>query len=286
MSVYREFDLEELEVQYDIEASVDSLETYQLRYQGMSEKVVQEIGGQLDVSYGPDPLQCMDIFPASEAGSPICVFIHGGYWIRGDKGGTRFPAATFNEAGATWITINYRLARDMNLDEIISDVRQAISYIYMNAAEMNGGGERIFIAGSSAGGHLTGMLAAPGWQADHDLPDDVIKGATAISGLHDLEPFLYASQKSYLKLDADAVRRNSPIHNLPREGIPLGVVWGGKETDEFQRQSKAYAEACADAGIRLKTLFMAEQDHFSMNGELANPQSPLTRAILGVMDLG
>ncbi len=285
MSVYRDYDLDALEAEYDIEATVDSLEAYTSRYEAMSAQVVEQSRPQLDLLYGPEPLQALDAFPAKSAAAPILVYIHGGYWIRGDKAAGLFPAACFNAAGAVWVAINYRLAPDVHLDDIVSDVRHAISFIYQNARRIGGDPDRLYIAGSSAGGHLTGMLLAEGWQKAHNVPANVIKGACAISGLHDLEPFLLTSQKTYLKLDRPAVLRNSPIRNLGPAGSTLLVAWGGRETAEFQRQSKAYAEACVEAGLNLETIFMAEQNHFSMTGELADPDSPLTSAILRLMRL-
>lgn len=286
MSVYRDYDLPALEVQYDIEATVDNLDDYLTRYRAMSDQVVELAGGQLDLFYGPAPLHALDAFPAPAKGAPILVYIHGGYWVQGDKAGARFPARCFNRAGAVWVPINYRLAPEASLDEMVSDVRHAISFIHQNAARMGGDAQRIFVAGSSAGGQLTGMLLAGGWQAALNVPDDVIKGACAISGLFDLEPLMLTSQKSYLQLDRAAVARNSPINHLPPPGSRLVVAWGGQETAEFARQSKAYAQACSHIALNLETVYLAEQNHFSMMGELARPDSSLTGAILRLMGLG
>jgi arylformamidase len=45
-------------------------------------------------------------------------------------------------------------------------------------------------SGSSAGGHLVGMLLAGGWQADYGVPEAVMRGSLPISGLFDLRPLL------------------------------------------------------------------------------------------------
>src|SRR5258706_14527206 len=41
--------------------------------------------------YGPGPLQLFDLFPAKRPGSPVLVFIHGGYWRAGFHGSYCFP---------------------------------------------------------------------------------------------------------------------------------------------------------------------------------------------------
>jgi len=283
--IYRNYDLADLETQYDIDATVPDLPEVLGGLQAWSEKVKPGMpNARYDQAYGADPLQTLDIFPAAQPNAPVMFYVHGGYWIGGDKAGRMFPAELFNERGITWISINYRLAPAVTLDEIVDDVRTAFAWVYENAASFGGDKERLYVAGTSAGGHLTGMLLARGWHGRYKVPEDVIKGACAMSGLYDLQPFLYTSQKEYLRLDPAAVARNSPIEHLPDAGCPLVVSWGGRETDEFIRQSVAYAEAWGQTGAPLVTVPMPEQNHFSLMGEMGRVDSPLAQAMLGLVD--
>jgi len=285
MTIYQGYDLAALDVQYDIEATVDDLDSYRLEFGALSEQVLGSENIQLDVAYGPEPLQNLDIFPTGDAASPIVVYIHGGYWKVGDKAGYRFPAKVFNAQGVTWITMNYRLAPDVTLDDIVDDVRSGITWIYNNAADFRGDQDRIIVAGSSAGGHLTGMIAAQGWQSDYCLPDNVIKGITAASGLYDLAPFLHTSQKEYLNLDGASVQRNSPWHNLPRQDLPMLITWAGKETAEFMRQSLDYAKLCGGAGNPVETLAYPEHNHFSLAREYTKAESDLVQGVLKLVNI-
>ena len=173
MSIYQGYDLGDLEVQYDIAGTIESLEVYHAEYGGLSAKVVERLGGKLDISFGDDPLQSLDAFPAANPGAPILMFIHGGYWVAGDKAGYRFPADTFHDAGAVWTPINYRLAPAVSLDDIVHDVRSAVAWVYNHATEIGGDASQLYVFGHSAGGHLTAMTLASGWQNDYGLPDDV-----------------------------------------------------------------------------------------------------------------
>ena len=285
MTVYREFDLDALEVQYNIVGTIDSLDLYQAKYGGLSAKVVERLGGSLNIAYGADPLQRLDAFPAASSGAPILIYIHGGYWAAGDKAGYRFPAATFHDAGAVWVPINYRLAPDVSLDDIVDDVRSAVAWVYNNAGALGGDREQIYVFGHSAGGHLAAMTLATGWQGDYGIPSDTIKGGAPCSGLHDLNPFLHTSQKDYLKLDAAGVARLSPMQNLPPAGTPMVMAWGGKETPEFIRQSEDYAAACRAGGAAVTTHPFPDHNHFSLAGELTDPKSPLTASLIKMMGL-
>jgi len=280
MAIYGDYDLDALERQYDIEATVADLGTLLAGYDAWSEKVLAELAPHRDLAYGPDPLQRLDIVPAATPDSPIMVYIHGGYWKRGDKAGRAFAARPFHDNGIIWASLNYRLAPAVGLDDIVADTRAAIAWIHANAARFGGDRDRIYLSGSSAGGHLAGMALAPGWHGDHGLPADVIKGCTAMSGLYDLRPFLHTSQRDYLHLDQQSALRNSPLEHLPAITGPILIAWGGKETDEFERQSKAYAAACAAKGLTVETMCLVEQNHFSLMGEMGSAESQLTQAML------
>ena len=82
--------------------------------------------------------------------------------------------------------------------------------------------DRIYVSGHSAGGHLTAMMLAAVWSAySKDLPDDLVKGGLAVSGIYDLEPLLKVSFNSDMRLDAPAVRKLSPVNYRPLRAVPL-----------------------------------------------------------------
>jgi arylformamidase len=56
---------------------------------------------------------------------------------------------------------------------------------------------------------------------------------------------------------------------------------GELETDEFHRQTQTYAECWRSRGFPLEVIQMDGLHHFSIIDELANPHSPLNRAVLG-----
>jgi len=280
VAIYRDYDLDALERQYDIEATVADLAQLLTGYDKWSEEVMADLAPSRDLAYGPDPLQRLDVFPVASPNAPIMIYIHGGYWKRGDKAGRAFAARPFHDHGIIWVSVNYRLAPAVGLDDIVADTRAAIAWVHANAERFGGDRDRLYLSGSSAGGHLAGMAMAPGWHGDYGLPEDVVKGATAMSGLYDLRPFLHTSQRDYLRLDKQSAARNSPLEHLPTMTGPILIAWGGKETDEFERQSKAYAAACTDKRLNVETMRLVEQNHFSLMSEMGAADSLLTQAML------
>ena len=275
------YSAEELERQYDVTIGVDDVDAIQDGYREASDAVVASGHGLLDLEYGPDPLQRLDLFPVPGGGpAPVMVYIHGGYWMAGDKAGRRFPAPVYNDAGIAWAPVNYRLTPACTMDDIVADIRTALAWLYRNARDRGVDPDGIHVAGNSAGGHLTGMALAPGWHSEYGVPEDIVKGACAISGLFDLAPMRITSHRENLALDDGMTARNSPVRHPPAAPVPAAVTWGARESDEFRRQSEEYAAVLETAGCEVTLIAAEGHDHFSIMGDIARPATPVGHAML------
>lgn len=116
----------------------------------------------LNVPYSSNnhELQKMDVFiPGDNANGVGLFFIHGGGW----KGGYRtqwHPVADYYcKKGYTCASAGYRLAPSAVYPTQIEDVRLAMSVFLERAKQYRFDPSRVAAVGSSAGGHLTAMLA-------------------------------------------------------------------------------------------------------------------------------
>ena len=287
MKVYRDFDQDALEREYSARDTV-SEEVFEKvigDYAVESARMRESMDCRLDVSFGSSPDEVVDIFPAGE-NAPVFIWVHGGYWRMLSHKESSFMAETFVRRGAAVVAVNYSLAPAARLDTIVDQCRRAVAWVYHNAGEFGIDRERIFIGGSSAGGHLVGMLIAAGWHADADVPTDVIKGCCALSGIYDLEPIRLSLPNSWLDLDEEAARRNSPIHFVPeRDGCPLIVSYGGNETSEFKRQTDEFAAAWRSRGFAAEHVDMADTNHFDIVMDFLDPDGALTGAVCRQMGI-
>lgn len=287
MQAWRSLTRPELDRAYSARATVDdNIDPFMEEYAVESAAARQALTCRENVPYGPSEAEYFDFFPAKAGNAPLHIFIHGGYWRMLSAKDSDFGAPGLVAAGAAYAALNYALCPDVNLSEIVRQCRAAIAHLYKNAAEFGIDRDRIFISGSSAGGHLVGMmLAGDGWEEDFDLPQGVVKGGAALSGLFDLEPVAHSNVNDWVQMDAAEARSMSPIHALAPLGRNLIVGWGETETSEFKRQSLDYAARWVEAGGSIDAFEVPGRNHFNIIMDLGRPETRLGRAILKQMGL-
>ncbi len=89
---------------------------------------------------------------------PVIVWIHGGGFIWGSRNSLpKEQLGLYLNAGYSVLSIDYRLAPETKLDDIIKDVKDAVTWIRNNDAQLQIDPNRIFVIGHSAGGYLALM---------------------------------------------------------------------------------------------------------------------------------
>lgn len=276
---------EYFDTQYNARASVLDYEQYPRRYRALSDSAHASLKVFKDIAYGPGAGERLDIFPAAQVDAPVLLFIHGGYWRALSRADSAFMAPALTAAGACVVVIDYDLAPAVTLDQIVDQSRRALAWVHRHIGEYGGDPTRIVASGSSAGGHLVGMLLAAGWQADYGVPLNVLHGALPISGLFDLQPLLSTHINAWMSLDETAARRNSPQFHLPAQGPDLVVSFGALETEEFARQSHVFLGAWQQRGLPGRFVAAPGRNHFDVVLQLGEPGTPLYNAALQLLDL-
>jgi arylformamidase len=275
------------ERQFNPRAAVPDSERYLVESSERAARVRAAHPGPRDVRYGPNPNELVDIYlPAAAPGgpAPVQVYLHGGYWRGRDKADFAHLAPTFTDAGAVAVLVNYDLCPTVTLDEIVAETYRCVAWVCRNIAGFGGDPERIYLSGSSAGAHLTAMALARDWTQD-GLPADAIRAAAPITGIYDVAPVLNITVNAEIRLTPEMVGRNSPMAMPPRHGGPVLVAVGGAEPESWIAQSRDYAAMCRAAGVDTDYLEVPGENHFSLTASLADPQSPLARAVLQQMGL-
>jgi len=279
--VYMGYTATDLAIQLDVAKTIKDLPAYQQESAEMSHKVVTNLDCFKDVQYGNDKPQKLDIFPAAVDRAPILVDIHGGGWRSGSRNIRSFPASSVTKAGVMWVPIDYGLAPNYSIHQMVDHVRSAIVWLYHNVSKYGGDPSKLYVSGNSAGGHLTGCILMPDWHKNFGVPSDIIKGACAISGVYDLQALVHAEYgyNDELGMDIETAQNFSPLFNLPTKGCPLIVSYGAPEPNEFRRQSRVYYEAWKDGGFPATEIVVNGAHHFAMSRQMSDPNSALFQAV-------
>ena len=285
-TVFFGYDQAALDREYNNSGKVPNATELLAWYPAESARTRDALPVRLDLRYGPDPGETLDVFlPEGRGPWPVHVFVHGGYWRSLDKQDFSFVARGLQPAGVLVAVINYALIPTVDMDELVRQVRAAVAWLHRNVAALGGDPERITVSGHSAGGHLVAMLMSTDWSRFAGLPTDVVKAGCGISGLYDLEPIRLCYLNQTLGLSMETARRNSPVHSVPAATVGrLLLPVGAKEGEEYHRQTESLAAAWRRRGLDVEVMDMAGHDHFSIIIELGDPGTPLSRAILRQID--
>jgi arylformamidase len=239
-------------------------------------------GTHLHRAFGDADGSQLDYFSCGVSGSPLFVFIHGGYWRSLDKHDFSWLAGPFLTAHIDVAVLNYALCPKVSIEEIVHQLQEGCVWLYRNAGVLGFDRQSITVGGHSAGAHLAAMMLCADWPTwGADLPPDLTKSALLISGLYDLEPLLYASfVQNDLKLDAASVTGLSAAFLSPHPGSSVVTAVGGLESDEFKRQNQLIEQHWP--GHFLEDIPMPGMDHFTVVDALIDPAHPLTQAAIAL----
>lgn len=230
---------------------------------------------QCDLRYGDLPLQDYDYFVSGQANAPLLVFIHGGYWQGGDKNDIGFIVEPYVKAGADAAVLNYRLAPDTRIEDMVEDVLQATQHLLaeQQAGRLTFDPQRISLMGHSAGGHLVATLACRMPGAGLPAPAHVFP----ISGLFDLPPLIPSDINKALGLDAARAEALSPLLMQAPATTRVQTLVGHNETAQFHEQNRVLAQVWPQVEAHHD---IADTHHFTVLNALADPAQPAVQAMI------
>lgn len=258
------------------------------RRQQLAEGALKHYPSFRKVRYADAPDHTLNIFPAEGAAgpAPVQLFIHGGFWRSLDADLFSFLAKGFVPHGAMLVVIDYPLMPATRMEGVVDACRKALAWTYRHCARYGGDPERLFISGNSAGGHLVAELADRPSLVEAGLPEDAIKGVTAISGIYDLEPVTRSFQDDSLHLTQEELAAFSPLNRAYDLAAPMIVTLGGDETEEFHRQSELFVRHCHQDRFPVSLLKVPSTNHVTVLSEaLAEPENVLNQAVRRQMGL-
>ncbi len=268
----------DLEAEYNNRRRVPEYGEINARWERASAAYRKDAKCELDKPYGRTERQKFDLFhPPSGTPQGVVVFIHGGYWQRGDRKAYSFIAREFNARGLSVAVPSYTLCPEATVMQIVDEMRQCMKAVFA-ATKM-----RPAVTGNSAGGHLTGAMVATDWAKVGGVPADLVRAGYAISGVFDLAPLIPTSINELAKLNAASAREASPLFwPAPAKDRTFVAAVGGDESQEFIRQSLEIAKAWSSAGVKAECVIVPSTNHFTVVDELASAESAMVARLVAM----
>jgi arylformamidase len=284
--VWLDMDQQELDDAYDQIVYAPNRDQVGKRRVFNSERSRAVIGAPERVAYGPTEIEQLDIYRSNRPNAPVNVFVHGGAWRANRAADYAFLAEPFVTAGAHYVILDFTNVDDAggSLFPMVEQVRRAVGWVYQNAKSFGGDPNRLYLSSHSSGSHIGGCVVTHDWRK-HDLPADILKGATLSSGMYDLKPVRLSKRSKYVKFTDEMEEALSAMRHLDKLNTPLILAHGTYETPEFQRQTRDFHAAVQAAGKPAELLIGEGYNHFEMLETLANPYGLLGRAALAQMGL-
>ncbi|MFA9218110.1 MAG: alpha/beta fold hydrolase [Sphingomonadaceae bacterium] len=245
---------------------------------------VRRVADQVYVRYGQRCLALDLYLPATapSAAMPVVLLVHGGGWRYGYRSEFAPLAVRLAQRGVAAATISYRLAGEAPYPAAMHDVRAAVRWVRSHAAQFGIDGQRVVLAGGSAGGQIASLAGVTGALPEFDAPQlepaqravsSAVQAIVNIDGLSDLTlPAARVYEDDPGKLSslglwlggryAEQVgrwREASPIQYV-RAGMPP-ILFIDSAQPRFALGRDQMRAAMAQAGVSSRLLMLPETPH-------------------------
>jgi acetyl esterase len=190
----------------------------------------------------------------------VVAYLHGGGWVMGTLESYDTPLrALANASGAIVAAVDYRLAPEHRFPAALDDSLAAIRWLAAHAGELGGDGDRMALAGDSAGGNLAavaarrlrGVLPLRAQALIYPVTDSALN-TPSYRDFSDGHGLSAASMRRFWNLYLDGAPGDdpdaSPLRASDLAGVAPAYVLTAEE-DVLRDEGEAYAAALREAGV-------------------------------------
>lgn len=261
-------------------------------------------GGEIvvtrDIAYragSANPKHRLDVYqPKNARNAPIVLFVHGGYWVAGDKDFHRTLTGlygTVGEAlaaqGVVTVVQSYRLVPEGTIEDLVDDVMSALRWTEEHAAEYGGDPARLFVMGHSAGGHVTALIGSDDTlHTQRKMNPDAVRGYIPLSAVWDIadmhatQDAAFQERVTYPVFGHDPARwaAYSPLEKLGKGSRPFLIVIGERDYPYLIPQAERARAKLVAAGQTPGWHVAGGNDHDAMVLRFGTKGDNLTPAIV------
>jgi dienelactone hydrolase len=213
-------------------------------------------------------------YPTDVKGFKTVVWFHGG----GLEGGSKEIRSELMNAGIAVVAPNYRLSPKAKNPEYTEDAAAAVAWTFKHINEFGGDASKIFVAGHSAGGYLTLMLALDkSYLAACGVDADSVKCYFPVSG--QTATHYTIRKERHVSFTSPVVDKYAPLNNVRKLNTDIVLITGDRSLEQMARYEENLYLKVVLEGIGNKTVPIHELSGFN-HGEVVAPACQLIKKYL------
>lgn len=257
-----------------------------------------------DIPYGDEhQRQVLDVYsPDGAKGLPVMFWIHGGGWQAGDKSDVALKPNALMARGFVFVSTNYRLLPDVEMDVLTRDVAKSLGWVYKNIEKFGGDSERIFVGGHSAGAQLAALICTDErYLKAEGVSFDVLKGCVPVDGdtydipkiistaehrqtLYGGRMFTFGHRQKFGNDPEKHVDFSAVTHVAKNKGVPPFLLLYFPGNPDTRAQATRLAAVLKQSGIPVTTYGKRNSNHSQLNNDLGKPDDPATAEMFRFLD--
>src|SRR5688500_94980 len=217
----------------------------------------------------------LDVYmPSTEKSPYLILWIHGGAWRSGSK---ENPPLGLLSAGYAIASIDFRLSTEAIFPAPVHDIKAAIRFLRGNAKKYGYRSDKIFIWGSSSGGHLAALVGTTNNDKNFEGAEgNFLKESSSVQGIIDFygptnfltiltqstphginvrAPALALLLGKPVEQVPDLAKKASPVQHVDANDPPILIVHGDQDIQVPVNQSlelmAAYKKASASCQLEI-----------------------------------
>ncbi|HVJ87411.1 MAG TPA: alpha/beta hydrolase [Caulifigura sp.] len=258
-----------------------------------------------DVPYSTEKQErhVLDIYaPVGASKLPVVFWIHGGGWQTGDKSDVQVKPQTFVDRGFVFVSTNYRLLPNVDMETILRDVAKSVAWVQGNIAQYGGDPNRKFIMGHSAGAQLAALICTDNrYLKNEGITLSTIKGCVPVDGdtydipaiietaearrrVHGQPQAKFGHREKFGNDPAKHVDFSAVTHVASGKGIPPFLILYVADHPDNAAQAQRFVSGLKGANIPATAFAAKETNHRRINAELGTPDDPATKELFAFVD--
>jgi len=242
--------------------------------------------------------QKLDVYSPKDAKDlPVVFWIHGGGWQTGDKANVQLKPQAFMEKGFVFVSTNYRLLPEVDMETIIGDIARSLHWVRDNVAQYGGDPKRVLVMGHSAGAQLAAIICTDDrYLKAEGISLSMIRGCVPVDGdtfdvpaiittaeirrLAHSQPQVKVGHREKFGNDPEKHRNLSAVTHVAKDkSIPPFLILYAANHPDTSAQAQRFGSVLNASGIRAVLFGAKETTHSKINEDIGVADDATTKAL-------